>query len=202
VTTVDVLFEEFVSRWARDEAVNVTELLERAGPETDELARLIDEFLARAPRREPTEESRAAVAAIAARLEREPPLLAARVAARKRVRDVSAAIVLLCGLPDEAEALVRSYYQRLEGGLLDPGGVSERVWSALEHSFGAAVRALAVQSLPPKRLDAAESVAFGRLASADLWIAPAAAAPVPPDEPAEAVRRQVEELFTGGAKSD
>jgi hypothetical protein len=59
---------------------------------------------------------------------------------------------------------------------------------------------LVLQSFPPKRLDAAESVAFRRLASADVRAAQAPAAPVPADEPAESVRRQVEELFTGGGK--
>ena len=140
MSSVDALFEEFVSRWTRDETIDVDALLERAGPESDELARLIDAFLARAPRREPSAEARAAVAALAARLEQEPPLLTARVAARARVRDVAAAIVTACALPAEAEQLVRSYYQRLEGGLLDPKGVSDGVWSVLERVLGPAVR--------------------------------------------------------------
>ena len=48
MSSVEDLFEEFVSRWRRDETIQVDALLSRAGPESDELARLIDEFLARA----------------------------------------------------------------------------------------------------------------------------------------------------------
>jgi hypothetical protein len=193
VTQVDALFDEFVTRWAHNEVIYVDALLERAGPQRDALARLIDAFLARAPRRAPSEESRAAVAALAARLEPEPPLLTARVAARARVRDVAAAIVKACALPAEAEQLVRSYYQRLEGGLLDPKGVSDRVWSVLEGIVGPAARADALQGFGNKRGALKETVAFHRLAGAEP--ATPAAAPVR-DELADDVRDRVDELFT------
>jgi hypothetical protein len=196
VTGVDALFEEFVSRWSGGGSVDVEGLLERAGPETDELARLIDAFLERVPRREPSEEARARVASLAAGLEGEPPLVAARVASRQRVADVSAAIVSVCGLPANAEKLVRSYYQRLEGGLLDPKDVSDRIWAVLERVLGPAVRTQAEGGFS-RRLAYQETVAFQRAESAE---APAFAAPgaVPvPDELPETVRREVEELFTG-----
>jgi hypothetical protein len=196
VTAVDALFEEFVSRWSRDEPVDVEDLLARAGPGTNELARLIDTFLERAPRREPSKEARATVASLAAGLEGEPPLVAARVASRQRVADVTAAIVSVCGLPANAEKLVRSYYQRLEGGLLDPKGVSDRVWSVLERVLGPAARTQAEGGFS-NRLSIQQTLAFQRPASAE---APAFAAPagVPvPDELPETVRREVEELFTG-----
>jgi hypothetical protein len=198
VTQVDALFEEFVSRWSRDETIHVDVLLERAGPEGDELARLIDEFLARAPRREPSAEARSAVAALAERLEREPPLLSARVAARARVRDVAAAIVTAFTLPAEAEQLVRSYYQRLEGGLLDPTGVSDGVWSVLERVLGPAVRNQALEGFRHKRVAFTEAIAFQRLADADQVLPAAGEAASPPREELPArVRRRVDELFTG-----
>jgi hypothetical protein len=193
---VNALLEEFVAGWTGDEPVDVVSLLQRAGPEADELARLIDAFLARAARRSPSVESRAAVAALAARLEQEPPLLTARVAARARVRDVATAIIAACALPAESEQLVRSYYQRLEGGLLDPKGVSERVWSVLEKLVGPAARAQAFQGFPPKRVAFKGSVAFQRRASAD-WATRGPMERTPPSEelPSD-VRRRVDELFT------
>jgi hypothetical protein len=197
VSSVDALFEEFVSRWTREEPVDVDGLLERAGPGTDELAGLIDAFLERAPRRAPSDRAREAVAALAARLESEPPLLAARVAARQRVRDVAAAIVAACALPAEAEQLVRSYYQRLEGGLLDPEGVSERVWSVLEKLLGDAAHKLASAGFSPGAVVRGQpAVAFQRRASADFAAASAGPAPAGRELPPE-VRREVEALFTG-----
>jgi hypothetical protein len=198
VSSLDDLFEEFVSRWRRGETIQVDAMLERAGPERDEAARLIDAFLARAPRRSPSPESREALATLAARLGQEPPLLTARLVARARVRDVVAAIVKACALPAEAEQLVRSYYQRLEGGLLDPRGVGDGVWSVVERMLGPAVRKQALESFAHKRLAFKESIAFQRLADSDQ-VMPAAAAASPPrreDLPAD-VRSRVDELFTG-----
>ena len=197
MSSVDDLFEEFVSRWRRGETIHVDAVLERAGLERDEAARLIDAFLARAPRRSPSPESREALATLAARLEQEPPLLTARLVARARVRDVVAAIVKACALPAEAEQLVRSYYQRLEGGLLDPKGVADGVWSVVERMLGPAVRTQALEGFSHK-LAFKESIAFQRLADADQ-VMPAAAAASPPrreELPAD-VRSRVDELFTG-----
>jgi hypothetical protein len=200
MTPVDALFDEFVTRWTREEPIDVAGLLERAGPDTDELARLIDAFLDRAPRREPSDESRAAVKALAVRLGAEPPLLSARLAARRRVGEVTAAIVAACALPAEAEALVRSYYQRLEGGLLDPRGVSDRVWTVLELLLGSSVRAVASEGFSVRYEGSAHGLAFRRLASAELQATEAhAPSPAARDQPADDVRRQVDELFTARA---
>ena len=56
-TTPDQLLDELVGRWTRGEPLAVDELLTRAGPRSDELATLIDSFLERAPRREPSPEA-------------------------------------------------------------------------------------------------------------------------------------------------
>jgi hypothetical protein len=189
---VDVLFEEFLAGWTHDEPADLDSLLKRAGPASDELARLIDTFLARAPRRSPSEDARNAISAMAAPLEREPPLLAARVTSRKRVRDVVQRILAACGLPAEAESLVRSYYQQLEGGLLDPRGVSVRVWTALEQTVGPAARKLALEGYTPTA-PTAPAIAFHRAASSTFD------EPLPPPslgETDEDLRSRVASLFT------
>ena len=83
--TVEHLFDEFVDRWTRDEPLEVDELLVRAGPQADELAALIDTFLERAPRREPTPEALAFVRSLD-----DPPLLRARQARRLKLDDLAA----------------------------------------------------------------------------------------------------------------
>jgi hypothetical protein len=197
VTTIDALFEELVARWTRAEPLDVDELLERAGTQADELARLIDAFFERAPRRAPSTQAREAVTALAARLENEPPLVSARVAARRRVRDLTEALTASCGLPAAAEGLVRAYYQRLEGGLLDPTGVSDRVWGVLEKVVGPKARELAQAGFARNQRSATEgSLVFQRLAASDFPASAAAGRPLaqqPPDE----IRREVEGLFIG-----
>jgi hypothetical protein len=192
---VDELFEEFVASWVRGEQPDLNRLLSRAGGERDQLARLVDEFLARAPRREPTPGSIAAVAALTARLEDDPPLLAARLAARQRVRDVVVRIVAACGLPAAAEESVQSYYQRLEGGLLDPRGVSDKVWSALESLIPKA-RNLATLGFPKPSAMPGGAPVFKRAAQAEFATAaapPMAAAPAPTSD----LQHEVDRLFTG-----
>jgi hypothetical protein len=193
---VDTLFEEFVTTWTSGDSIDLDELLDRAGPDKDALAALVDGFLARAPRRPPSEESKRAVSALASRLaDSEPPLLSARVAARKKLSDVAAAIASACGLSAEAEGLVRDYYQRLELGSLDPAGVSGRVWAVLERAVAPAARKLAAEGYPYRAAHAQPMAAFRRLteSAADFSPAVPAAKPLPPSD----LERQVSALFTG-----
>ena len=95
-------------------------------PGADELATLIDAFLERAPRREPTPEALELVHSLDA-----PPLLRARQARRLKLDDLVAGLVEALALPQEARAKVRRYYQQLELGQLDPAGVAAAVWVAL-----------------------------------------------------------------------
>jgi hypothetical protein len=189
---VDKLLEEFVERWALGEQVELDALLDRAGPERDELARLLDTFLERAPRREPSEASKDAIAALTARLE--PPLLTARVAARLKVRDVVRAIVAACGLPAEAERPVHDYYQRLELGLLDPRGVTDRIWGALEQAVTPSARKLAALGYPFRPPAPKAGLAFQRLADSRAAAAPAARTAAP--ETSSEIEREVARLFT------
>ena len=77
---------------------------------------------------------------------------------------------------------MRSYYQRLEGGLLDPKGVSDGVWSVLERVLGPAVRKQAFEGFSRERSAFKESIAFQRLADADPSMPAAAATDAPPRE--------------------
>ena len=142
------LFDEFVGRWARDQPLAVDELLVRAGPEADDLAVLIDRFLERGPRREPTPDALAFVRSLD-----DPPLLRARQARGLKLDDLAAALVEKLGLGEKARVKVRSYYQELELGQLDPSGVAARVWEALGGLLGRDVRGLA--SIRPQPLAAA-----------------------------------------------
>ena len=123
---LEQLLDEFVGRWTRDEPLAVDELLVRAGPQADELAGLIDRFLERAPRREPTPDALAFVRSLD-----EPPLLRARQALGLKLDDLAAALVEKLGLGENARAKVRRYYQELELGQLEPAGVAASVWDAL-----------------------------------------------------------------------
>jgi AcrR family transcriptional regulator len=196
VTSIDSLFEELVARWRRDEPLDVDELLSRAGGEADQLAALIDSFFERAPRRAPSLQAQEAITDLATRLEREPPLVSARVAARRRVRDVTQALIAGCGLPPDAEDLVRSYYQRLEGGLLDPAGVSDKIWAVLDNVLGLKVRTIAQAGFASRvGLGPAPSLVYQRVATPDSSAPAAAPLPVS-QQPADEIRREVERLFT------
>src|SRR5439155_25355177 len=82
----------------------------------------------------------------------EPPLVALRSGRGVRVDDVVDAIVDGTGVAPAKRAKVKRYYQELEGGLLSPRGVSERVWAAVKQLLGAeAERAAASQASAPPR---------------------------------------------------
>ncbi len=120
------------------------EFLTRAGTDADELATMIDRFLAAAPARAADE---AAVTIVDAWSKREPPLLALRASRGVRVDDVVDAIVDEADITQSKSAKVKRYYQELEGGLLDPRGVSQRVWTAVRRLVGSeAERAAAWRS--------------------------------------------------------
>ena len=139
---LEQLLDEFVGRWSRNEPLAVDELLVRAAAEADELALLIDRFLERAPRREPTPDALAFVRSLD-----DPPLLRARQALGLKLDDLATALVEKLGLREGARSKVRRYYQELELGQLEPGGVATKVWDVLASVLGRDVRGLAV--LPP-----------------------------------------------------
>lgn len=138
--SVERLFDEFATTYVRGERPDVGGFLERAGPDRDDLARMIDRFLQAVPAREPSEEE---VVLMQGRLEKEPPLLVLRLR-RALTRDaVVEAFMRTLGLDPAKREKVAGYYHELEVGSLDPKPVSSRVWDALGEVLDANVRVLA-----------------------------------------------------------
>jgi hypothetical protein len=164
---LDTLLDELARRHARGEPLDVEGTLARAGDRADELAPLIEAFLARAPRREPSAESLAFVRSLD-----EPPLLRARVAKSLKVDDVVDVIVADCELDPEARPKVRRYYQQLEGGMLDPTHVAESVWAAITRVMG---RSRALLSAPSGPAPAAPMYRADALVVLDEQLVPRAA---------------------------
>lgn len=180
---LEALLDELVRRHARGEPLDVEGTLRRAGDRADELAPLIDAFLARAPRRGPTPASLEFVRSLD-----DPPLLRARVARAVRVDDVVDAIVAECDLDPAARPKVRRYYQQLEGGILDPAPVAASVWDAITGLLG---RSRALLSAPPGPPPAAAPMyrAEAQFSLSDRVALRSAAEPEAPDE--------VDALFLG-----
>lgn len=135
---VETLLDELARRHARGDRLDVEGLLRQAGPAADELAVLIDRFLERAPRQEPSTDAREYVHAL-----EDPPLLNVRREQRLKIDDIVDSIMSACQLPAASRPKVRRYYQMLEGGTLDPRGVAARVWDALADALGRRVEELA-----------------------------------------------------------
>lgn len=181
------LFEEYAGAYARGERPEAQEYLERAGDGADELARLIDGWLRAAPVPEPDAET---IALVSAWMEEEPPLVHVRASKGVRVDTVVEAIVGDAGLAFEQAPKVKNYYQRLEQGLLDPRGVSERVWQTLRRLIGPTAKTAAAWRLRPSPL---EPAFYRASAPATLDAAAADAMDAIPPMPE---RDAVDELFT------
>lgn len=179
------LFDEFVEAHASGERPEVREFLHRAGPESEELGRLIDRYLEVAPIEEPDAET---VVALNARLEHLAPLTAARRRLSLKVDDLVERLRELLGLDESSRPRLRVAYQELEAEQLDPAGVNDRVWDALRSILG----------LDPRRLAPRETHAFAApayLRAADFRAAaPTSAAPLSEDDQAD----EVDVLFRGG----
>jgi hypothetical protein len=180
---VITLFDEYAVRFARGEAPDAREYLERAGPGREALAELIDRYLAEAPPREPDEDL---VAAFAAWAGGEPPLLELRVRRGVRRDAIVEAIVARFALPQTKRPKVGRYVHRFETGLLDPRGVDRRVLEAWADALRTRVEDLLAWR--PSRAEEAASAAYLRSADAvgELDLPP----PASPDEWDE-----VDELF-------
>ena len=161
---LDTLLDELARRHARGEPLDVEGTLRRAGDRADELAPLIEAFLARAPRRDPSVDALRFVRSLD-----EPPMLRARVAKALKVDDVVDAIVAECDVRPEWRPKVRRYYQQLEGGVLDPSRVATSVWDAITGILG---RSRAALTAPPLASRSAPSPMFRaeRLLDADTMV--------------------------------
>jgi hypothetical protein len=178
------LFTEYADAYVRGDEPQARDFLARAGDDADELGRMLEAFLAAAPRQSPGPDALAIVGAWA---EREPPLVHVRASRGVRVDEVVDAIVQDVGVATEKRPKVKSYYQRLEQGLLDPSGVSERVWEVLRRLIGP----LADAAVGPRAPAPISEAAFFRAAAP---LARGVASDAEPATPPE--RDEVDDLFT------
>jgi hypothetical protein len=188
-TSMEFLFDEFATRYQRGELPDVREYLERAGPEREDLGRLIDRFLEAVPARESTEEE---IVLMQARLEQQPPILLLRLRRKLSREAVVDALVTTLGVDPAKNKKVGGYYHRLETGLLDPKGVDRRVWDALAEFLHANVRGLAgFRPAPP----AAPAVSYQRYPGIEFQESISySRTPAEEEEPDE-----IDRLFTAGA---
>lgn len=122
------LFEEYAVRVAQGERPDVCALLERAGPERADLARLLDRFLATRPASEPDPDTLAAFKGL---VEGRSPLHELRLRRGLKVDDVVFALLAALELDVAKKQKLAAYYHELEHGLLDRSRVSARVFDAL-----------------------------------------------------------------------
>jgi hypothetical protein len=179
-----------------------------AGAEREQLAGLIDAYLARAPRRHFNEAGfrDSSAMAVAESLQRSlagsgglwPSLLPRlRTQARVKRADLVAELAARLGAQSQ-QAKVAAYYHQMEQGLLPASGVSDSVLEALGNIVGSTRDALRrAGELPVAGGSAAEGGAvFARSAyprETDLEAASAQAAPMQEPE-----WDQVDRLFRGG----
>jgi hypothetical protein len=154
---VEELFGEYAAAYARGERPQAREFLARAGEQVDELASLIDTFLARVPTPAPDEQEVVLFEAFQAG---ESPLLRLRTARGVTREAVVGALMRTLGLDTKKEEKVKRYYCELESGLLDPERVDRRVWDVLAKTIGARVADLLAWG-PPRAEFPAPALARG-----------------------------------------
>jgi hypothetical protein len=181
---VDELFGEYAAAYSRGERPQAREFLARAGGEVDELASLIDAFLASAPAPAPDEQ---AVELFEAWQAGESPLLRLRMAKGLTRDAVVAALARTLGLDVKKKDKVKRYYQELEAGLLEPERVDRRVWDVLAETVGA--RAVDLAWRPP-RLEVS-ATAFVRSSRPML-------AAMRAQEPSQDPEDEIDRLFRSG----
>ena len=193
---VDRLFDELAAAYVRGDRPDLPAYLARAGDDADELARLVDAFLRTVPTPEPSEDD---VAVMRARLEGEPGLLALRKHRGRKVNDVVDDLAVRLDVDDLPR--LKRYYQQLEGGVLDPHPIDERVWEALRDVFSTSVRNL-IRPLVTRQ--GGSAMAYYRTASAETSgslrdAGPPEAPLVTSTDPPPAARDALDRLFLGDA---
>jgi hypothetical protein len=183
--------------------------LERvSGTDRVELEALIDEYLARAPRRAFDEQAygRSGAPAVVESLSRSLegsaglwPSLLPRLRARARIKrgDLVAELAARLGAESKREK-VGWYYHRMEQGLLPEEGVSDTVLEALGKIVGQSAeqlrRAGRAVAPAPGAPSASEAAAYARTARAG----PDSAGEPAPGREREQEPDEVDRLFTGG----
>jgi hypothetical protein len=179
---VDALFDEFAAAFARGERPEVLGYLSRAGEGAGELAALIDAYLVVAVPPPPGEAARRRVRALIPEQTLRDLRTKAGVKRDRLVDEILAAF----SIDPVKRKRVKNYYRELEAGLLDPAGVSPRVWALLG-------RLLSTD--PSVLVDAARPAPITQSAFLSSEVAMKAAAPAPAqaDESDD-----VDRLFLGG----
>lgn len=170
------LFDEYAAAYARGERPELREFLARAGGDADELARLVDAYLARAPT--PAPDARA-IELFEAWQAGESPLLRLRTAQGVKRDAVVAALVEALDLDAKKKEKVKRYYHELESGLLEPERVDRRVFEVLARTLGARVADLVAWRPRPFEFPAK---VFARASPGNASSAPVEAQPEPEDE--------------------
>jgi hypothetical protein len=209
VTELDRLFAEYVAEYRAGGEAEPREYLSRiSSTERDQLAALIDAYLARAPRQpfdqaafrgssaeRTVDELERAIAGQAGLWPALLPRLRDR-AGMKRSRLVERLAAAL-GVEDRQNK-VAGYYHQMEQGLLPAAGVSDRVLEALGSIVGETAHALreAGRTLRPPRegLAATPAAAFARRVCAEAASAPRTEASAAQEDEWD----EVDELFRGG----
>jgi hypothetical protein len=138
------LFDEYAASFARGERPDLRQYLARAGDGHEELARLVDGWLARVEPPDPDED---AVALAQAWIDGEPPLLELRRRRGLRRDDVVDFLIKTFGLDPKKRPKVKRYYHEVETGRLIPA--ETKLVSALAELLGFRVSdALAWQPKP------------------------------------------------------
>ena len=192
---VDRLFDELAAAYVRGERPDLPAYLARAGDDADELARLVDAFLRTVPPPQPSQDD---VAVMRARLEGEPGLLALRKRHGRKVDEVVDDLATRLDVDDRPR--LKRYYQQLEGGLLDPHKIDERVWNALQDLFATSVRNL-IRPLVTRQGGSGMAY-YRRTVSRDSPVVLQAAASAEPTivsdaDPRPAERDTLDQLFLG-----
>ena len=157
---VDLLFDEFAASYARGEHPDARDYLERAGDDRDELAHLLDGFLAAAPVQPPSEETLALFASLvpeAAGEATQPPLLAERVRRGWRRDEIVDWIRERFGIADGEAGEGRALLPRARDGAARPASGRSRSGCARRsrERFGDANVAGCARPGEPPSLDAA-----------------------------------------------
>jgi hypothetical protein len=146
------LLDEYAARLARGERPDAHEYLERAGEQREELAAVLDRFLALAPAPHPDEET---VALVGAWVANQPPVLELRVRRGLTRGAVVDALIGALALAATKRDKVTRYYHQLETGLLEPTRVDRSVWEALASALRVRVDDLIGWRRQPADLQAA-----------------------------------------------
>ena len=169
--SVELLFDEFAASYARGEHPDAREYLELAGDRRDELARLLDGFLAAAPTKPPGEETLTLFESLLLEDAGTPPLLAERVRRGWRRDEIVEWIRERFGIAEDKREKIARYWHELETGLLPASRISEPLREAVSERFGEALEAAVIWKAPV--LDS--KVAYQRVA--DFSTAPAITRP-------------------------